>query len=97
VPEEKEQQPSRAQTQERQPSSQAPTEAQRTGAMGEFLNVAAAMEAARQQHVFEAMKLPEKRLDDASENGGAAPYTLRDDGDGNFTKVDAFGNEFKER
>jgi hypothetical protein len=97
MPEEKEQQPqSRAQTQERQ-QPQAPTESQRLGAMGEFISVAAAMDAARQQMVFEATKLPEKRLDDASENGGAAPYTLRDDGGGNFTKVDAFGNEFKEK
>jgi hypothetical protein len=95
MPEEKEQQ-SRVQTQERQ-QSQAPTESQRLGAMGEFISVAAAMDAARQQMVFEATKLPEKRLDDASENGGAAPYTLRDDGGGNFTKVDAFGNEFKEK
>jgi hypothetical protein len=94
MPEEKEQQ-ARTQTQERQ-QAQAPTESQRLGAMGEFISVAAAMDAARQQMVFEATKLPEKRLDDASENGGAAPYTLRDDGGGNFTKVDAFGNEYKD-
>jgi hypothetical protein len=78
------------------PAARPPTAApHRTEAIAEMVSAAAALKSINDQLALEAMQLPEKRLDDASPDGGASPYTLRDDGDGHFTKVDAFGNEVK--
>jgi len=63
-----------------------------TAALGELVNAASALQAVQAEAARQAMQLPEKRLDDASENGAAPGYTLRADG----VKVDAFGNEVNE-
>jgi hypothetical protein len=72
--------------------------APKTEALAEMVNAANAFAAIQQQAALEAMKLPERRLDDASENGGAPGYILRPagtDADGNpqYVRVDANGNE----
>lgn len=69
-----------------------------TEALSQLVNAANALESVRAQQAIEAMKLPEKRLDDASEGGGAPGYTLRqvgtdDDGNPQYVRIDAFGNE----
>jgi hypothetical protein len=69
----------------------------RATAIADMLNVADSLRLLQQQAAQEAMKLPEKRLDDASPDGGAKPYTLRNDGDGKFTKINAFGDEVDEQ
>jgi hypothetical protein len=66
---------------------------QHVQALGEMVNAAAALQQIQAQAMREAMQLPEKRLDDASSDGGASPFTLRDDGGGKFTKIDAWGKE----
>lgn len=72
-------------------------ESNRAAAVADMLNVADSLRVLQQQATKEAMKLPEKRLDDASPDGGAKPYTLRNDGDGKFTKINAFGDEVNEQ
>ena len=63
---------------------------------GRLVSAASALQVVQAQAALEAMKLPDKRLDDASESGGAPGYTLRDDGDGKFTKVNSEGKEVKD-
>lgn len=72
-------------------------DANRAAAVADMLNVADSLRLLQQQATKEAMKLPEQRLDDASPDGGAKPYTLRNDGDGKFTKINAFGDEVNEQ
>jgi len=60
-------------------------------------NAAMGLQIAQAKAAMDAMKLPEKRLDDAGPNGGAPGYILRDDGDGKFTKVDSEGREIKDK
>lgn len=79
-----------------EPKAEAKTET-RTAAMAEMLNAAESFRLLQQQAALEALKLPEQRLDDASPDGGAKPYTLRDLGDGEFQKINAFGDEVNER
>jgi hypothetical protein len=62
---------------------------------GRLVSAASALQVVQAQAALEAMKLPDQRLDDASDEGGAPGYTLRDDGDGKFTKVDSEGREVK--
>jgi hypothetical protein len=76
--------------------AEAPKQDSRSAALADMINVAASLKAIQDAAAIEAMKLPDKRLDDASPEGGAKPYTLRDDGDGTFTKINAFGDEVNE-
>jgi hypothetical protein len=61
------------------------------------LKVADSLRLMQEQAAIEAMKLPDKRLDDAGPDGGATPYTLRDDGNGNSTKVNSEGQEVNDQ
>jgi hypothetical protein len=72
-------------------------EANRAAAMADMLNVADSLRLIQAEAAKEAMRLPGKRLDDASPDGGAKPYTLRNDGDGKFTKINAWGDEVNEQ
>ena len=88
--------PEKKDKQQAAPSEPPKAEANRAAAVADMLNVADSLRLLQQQATKEAMKLPEKRLDDASPDGGAKPYTLRNDGDGKFTKINALGDEVNE-
>src|SRR5262245_56679340 len=76
------------------PSSSA---AGRSAAMADMINVADSLRLLQQQAAIEAMKLPDPPIDDAGPDGGAPPYTLRDDGGGKVTKINADGAEVDEQ
>ena len=69
----------------------------RTAAVAEVLNMAESLRLVQQQEALRAMQLPDKRLDDASPDGGAPPFTLREIGDGEFLKVNAWGDEVNDK
>ncbi len=64
-------------------------------ALADMVKAASALQLIQAQAAVEAMKVPEKRLDDASEQGGASGTTLKQIGPDEFIEVDADGNEVK--
>src|SRR4030095_12425792 len=83
----------------RTPAAPAPA---RTEALAELVNAAAALPVLEAAAATEEMKTPEARLDDASDDGGAEPYTLKatgvdEKGEPTYVQVDANGEEIKQK
>jgi hypothetical protein len=87
---------------ERSARTPAAPEPVRTEALAQIVSAAAALHDVNARAAVEAMKIPDARLDDAGDDGGAEAYTLRqsgvdDKGEPTYVKVDANGEEVKQK